>query len=154
MSEWVVLQVLLHHRQFRRYDRQQREKIWDEDEAQPAARDVRVGLLGLGVLGRDAARKLQRDRLRRRRLEPHAEDDRRASDAFTAPTGSTRCSRAPTFSSALLPLTPETRGLLNAALFAKLPRDGRIGGPALINARARRFAGRGRHRRRAGERAC
>ena len=34
----------------------------------------------------------------------------------------------------LLPLTPETRGLLNASLFAKLARDGRLGGPFLINA--------------------
>ncbi len=59
MSEWVVLQTLLHFRQFRLYDRQQRERIWAEDERQPAAHEVRVGLLGLGELGRDAARKLQ-----------------------------------------------------------------------------------------------
>ena len=59
MSEWVVMQVLLHHRQFRRYDRQQAQKIWAEDEAQPVAAEVRVGILGLGELGLDAARKLR-----------------------------------------------------------------------------------------------
>ena len=132
MSEWVVLQVLLHHRQFRRYDRQQRERIWDEDEAQPAASDVRVGMLGLGVLGLDAARKLAAlgfdvagwsrtpkavDGL----ATYHGED---GLDALLARTD---------ILVSLLPLTPETRGILNAALFAKLPRDGRIG-PVLINA--------------------
>jgi glyoxylate/hydroxypyruvate reductase A len=34
----------------------------------------------------------------------------------------------------LLPLTPDTRGILNGDLFQKLARDGRLGGPVLINA--------------------
>ena len=34
----------------------------------------------------------------------------------------------------LLPLTPETRGLLAMPLFRKLARDGALGGPVLINA--------------------
>ena len=34
----------------------------------------------------------------------------------------------------LLPLTDETEGMLNRSLFAKLARDGRLGGPVLINA--------------------
>jgi glyoxylate/hydroxypyruvate reductase A len=136
MSEWVVLQALLHHRQFRRYDLQQRQRVWDEDEAQPAARDVRVGILGLGVLGLDAARKLQALGFDvagwSRTAKPveglatfHGAD---GLDALLARTD---------VLVSLLPLTPETCGLLNASLFAKLPRDGRIG-PVLVN------AGRGR----------
>jgi glyoxylate/hydroxypyruvate reductase A len=35
---------------------------------------------------------------------------------------------------ALLPLTPDTRGILDTRLFAKLARDGRLGGPILLNA--------------------
>jgi glyoxylate/hydroxypyruvate reductase A len=35
---------------------------------------------------------------------------------------------------ALMPLTPETEGTLNRSLFEKLARDGRLGGPILINA--------------------
>ena len=35
---------------------------------------------------------------------------------------------------ALLPLTPETPGVLSMPLFAKLARDGGLGGPVLINA--------------------
>jgi glyoxylate/hydroxypyruvate reductase A len=34
----------------------------------------------------------------------------------------------------LLPLTPDTRGILSRRLFAKLARDGRLGGPIIINA--------------------
>ena len=59
MSEWVVLHALAHLRQLRRYERQQRERIWADDETQPKAGDVRVGVLGLGVLGADAAMKLK-----------------------------------------------------------------------------------------------
>jgi glyoxylate/hydroxypyruvate reductase A len=33
----------------------------------------------------------------------------------------------------LLPLTPKTRGILNRSLFARLARDGRLGGPILLN---------------------
>jgi glyoxylate/hydroxypyruvate reductase A len=133
MSEWVVLHALLHHRQFRRYDRQQAAKLWSDDPLQPAARDVRIGVLGLGVLGLDAARKLQ-------------------SVGFDV-AGWSRSARTidgfPTFHSAagleallartdilvcLLPLTDETRGLLNRDLIGKLAKDGRLGGPVLINA--------------------
>ncbi len=34
----------------------------------------------------------------------------------------------------LLPLTPETRGMLNASLFSRLKQGGPLGGPVLINA--------------------
>jgi glyoxylate/hydroxypyruvate reductase A len=34
----------------------------------------------------------------------------------------------------LLPLTDETRGILDRSVFAALARDGRLGGPVLINA--------------------
>ena len=133
MSEWVALQMLLHHRQFRRYDLQQRQKIWAEDEDQPAASDVRVGLLGVGELGRDAAAKLKSlgfDVAGWSRT-PKAVDglatfhDEAGLDALLARTD---------ILVSLLPLTAQTRGLLNAGLIGKLARDGRLGGPYLVNA--------------------
>ena len=132
-SEWVVLHVLMHHRQQRMYDWQQAEKIWDEDREQPAAKDVRVGMMGLGELGADAARKLATlgfDVAGWARSRHRLEGIRCFSgigelDAFLARTDILIC---------MLPLTDDTRGLLNAALFAKLPKDGRLGGPFLINA--------------------
>ena len=133
MSEWVVMQVLLHHRQFRLYDDQQRARVWAEDEAQPAAREVRLGLLGLGELGLDAARKLIGlgfDVAGWSRT-PKAVDglatfhDEAGLDALLARTD---------ILVSLLPLTAQTRGLLNAGLIGKLARDGRLGGPYLVNA--------------------
>src|SRR4051794_10564226 len=59
MSEYVVMHCLMHLRDQRRYDEQQRRKVWKDDRSPPAARDVRVGMMGFGVLGEDAARKLK-----------------------------------------------------------------------------------------------
>ena len=132
MSEWVLLHVLMHHRQQRMYDWQQGERIWEDDRFQPAASAVRVGVMGLGVLGGDAARKLKmtgfdvagwsRQQKTIEGIECFAGDGR---DAFLARTDILVC---------LLPLTAETRGILDAGLLARLARDGRLGGPILLNA--------------------
>lgn len=132
MTEWVVLQVLMHHRKQRAYDRFQAERRWRQLD-QPAAKDVRVGIMGLGVLGADAARAL-------------------AGLGFQVSGWSRTAKRLPgiaTFAGAgelpaflartdilvvLLPLTEDTRGLLDGALIDGLARDGRLGGPVLINA--------------------
>ena len=134
MSEWVVMHALIHLRQLRRYERQQRELVWADDDDQPKAAEVAVGVLGLGVLGRDAAREAQGARLRRRRLERDAESRRRRSPAFTGADGLDALLARTDILVALLPLTDATRGMLNASLFAKLKRGGRLGGPVLINA--------------------
>ena len=54
MSEYIVLHVLLHQRQQRRIDANQKNGVWDSF-VQHAAKDMTVGIMGLGVLGRDAA---------------------------------------------------------------------------------------------------
>ncbi len=59
MSEYVVLHCLMYLRQQHRYMRQQQAKLWEDDRNQPAARSVRVGIMGLGELGLDAAAKLK-----------------------------------------------------------------------------------------------
>src|SRR5262249_54708664 len=59
MTEYVVRPVLMHHRRQGLYDAQQRARVWREHE-QPAASDVSVGIMGLGVLGLSAARMLQK----------------------------------------------------------------------------------------------
>src|SRR5690606_3687027 len=58
MTEYVVLHVLLHHRRFKLYDASQRARRW-RDEGDPAASDVRVGIMGLGVLGQAAVAALR-----------------------------------------------------------------------------------------------
>lgn len=133
MSEYVVLHCLMHLRQQRRYDAQARLKLWDDDRAQPAARQVRVGIMGLGQLGRDAAAKLAvmgfqvAGWSRSERVVPGLVTFAGAIGltAFLARTDILVC---------LLPLTAQTRGILNLDLFQGLARDGRLGGPVLINA--------------------
>jgi glyoxylate/hydroxypyruvate reductase len=133
MSEYIVWQVLDHHRMGRKYRQQQGEKIWLEDRSQPAARDITVGMLGLGVLGKDAAQKL-------------------IALGFTV-TGWSRSpqeigrvrswhgpSQLPEFLAGvdilvcLLPLTPATADILSMSLFQHMTKRGPLGAPVLINA--------------------
>lgn len=133
MSEYVVLHCLSILRQQRRYERQQREKLWEDDRNQPAARSVRVGVMGLGELGLDAVQKLKvmgfdvagwsRSPKSIEGLATYAGED--GMSDFLSRTD---------ILVSLLPLTPETRGLINADLLGRLAQDGRLGGPFLINA--------------------
>jgi glyoxylate/hydroxypyruvate reductase A len=132
MSEYVVMHCLMHLRDQQRYDAQQREKIWADDRSPPSARDVRVGMMGFGILGEDAARKLKVmgfDVAGWSRSPREVEGFRMFSgedglDAFLARTD---------ILVSLVPLTEETKGILNRDLFRKLARDGRLGAPVLIN---------------------
>jgi glyoxylate/hydroxypyruvate reductase A len=133
MSEYVVLHCLMHLRQQRRYDEQQRRKLWLEERHPPSAREVRVGVMGLGVLGGDAAQKLavmgfdvagwSRSPKKLGAIPTFAGDSGLAT--FLARTDILVC---------LLPLTADTRGILNRTLFGQLARDGALGGPIVINA--------------------
>ncbi len=132
MSEWVVLQVLMHHRLQRVYDAQQRDKIW-RDIPQPAAGRVGVGIMGMGVLGRDAAERLNglgfdvAGWSRTEKAIPgvacfHGEAGLRP---FLARTD---------ILVVLLPLTPDTEGLIDFDLLSGLRTGNHMGGAVLINA--------------------
>jgi glyoxylate/hydroxypyruvate reductase A len=132
VTEYAVLHTLRYHRRQPLYDAQQRERVW-RVHPQPAASEVNVGVMGLGVIGSEAARVLARVRFkvagwsaRAKQMEGvqtfHGAD---GLDAFLARTEILIC---------LLPLTADTRGILNRDLFAKLKRDGAAGGAFLINA--------------------
>ncbi|MDQ0467456.1 2-hydroxyacid dehydrogenase [Labrys wisconsinensis] len=132
MSEWVVLHALMHLRRQRLYDTLQRERRWEDVRPAPGARELRVGVMGLGVLGQDAARKLAVIGFdvagwsrTPRTVEGIATFSGDGLDAFLARTD---------LLVALMPLTPETHGILDAALLRKLARDGVFGAPVLMNA--------------------
>jgi len=97
MSEWVVMHALVHLRQLRRYERQQREHVWADDRAQPKASDIEVGVLGLGVLGSDAALKLKTIGFRVSGWSATPKSIP-ASRAFRARAASRPCSHGPTSS--------------------------------------------------------
>lgn len=131
MSEWVVLQCLSHLRQVPAYAVQQRSRIWKELH-QPEAKDLTVGVMGLGVLGQDSARKLKIMGFNvigwsrtKKAIEGIETYDASQLDAFLARTD---------MLVGLLPLTDETRGIFNASLFSKLRQNGALGAPVFINA--------------------
>jgi glyoxylate/hydroxypyruvate reductase len=132
MSEYVALHVLMHHRRQRLYDTQQRERIWREHD-QPAASAVKVGIMGLGVLGRDAALVL-------RRLGFAVAGWSRSPknipgiEIFHGDEQLEPFLRRSEILVCLLPLTAATQGLLRLDLLRKLKRDGAMGRACLINA--------------------
>jgi glyoxylate/hydroxypyruvate reductase A len=128
----VVLHVLLHHRRQRDYDQLQRAHDWREFP-QPAADEVRVGVMGMGVLGRDAAEKL-RDLGFRVAGWSQTPKAIAGIESFSGAGGLEAFLGRTDILVCLLPLTPQTRGLIDAALIAKLARDGAGPGPYLINA--------------------
>lgn len=133
MSEYVVLHCLSQLRQLPRYMAQQRAGIWEDDRNQPAAREVRVGVMGLGELGLDAVAKLRviGFDVAGWSRSPKAID---GVSTYSGEAGMAEFLARTDILVCLVPLTPETRGMLNRALFAGLARDGRLGGPVLINA--------------------
>jgi glyoxylate/hydroxypyruvate reductase A len=132
MTEYVVLHVLMHHRRQRRYDAQQRAYRWYEHEQPPAAA-VAVGVMGLGVLGEDAARVLQRLGFQVAGWSRTAKQID-GIETFHGADGLVRFLERTEILVCLLPATPETQGILCLDLFRRLKRDGALGGAYLINA--------------------
>ena len=133
MSEFVVWQVLDHHRMGPKYRRQQRDRIWLEDRSQPAAKDIAVGVMGLGVLGGDAARKLKAlgFNVTGWSRSPHALE---GIETFHGADGLPQFLAGLDMLVCLLPLTPDTAGIINAQLIGQMTKRGPLGAPTLINA--------------------
>lgn len=120
MSEWVLLAVLRHHRMADGYDQSQRDHVW-RSLGMPETARTTVGILGLGILGADAAKKLGAIGFRvagwsRGSKTIAGVESFHGSDglaAFLAATDILVC---------LLPLTAETEGIIDAGLLAALPK--------------------------------
>ena len=128
MAQYAVLHTLMHHRQQRVFDGLQRARQWRQGIPQRKTADTRVGILGLGEIGQLAGERLRDPGFRVAgwsRAKKHVEGiESFAGDGelkpFLARTDILTC---------LLPLTPRTRGILNADAFAAMPV-----GAGIINA--------------------
>ena len=132
MSEYVVLSVLRLHRQDLDYLAQQRAQIWEERDQKNAC-ERPIGILGFGTLGQEAGRKL------RALGFPVAGWSRNAKEiagfkTYAGAEGLAAIAAESEILVCLLPLTAATEGIMNADLFARMPR-----GAGLVN------AGRGGH---------
>ena len=127
MSEYVVLQVLRLHRRDLDYRNQQGAGVWRELDQQNAGQR-RVGILGLGELGQDAAKKLKAlgfDVAGWSRSQKSIPGVR----SYTGAAGLAPLLGRSEIIVCLLPLTAETEGILNKRTLALLPK-----GAALVNA--------------------
>jgi glyoxylate/hydroxypyruvate reductase len=126
MAAYVSWAVVQHQRQMGAYLRQAQTQTWQALPVLPPREHV-VGIAGLGALGQACARSLLALGYRVRGWRRHAEgglpegvalfhgDAQRA--AFLAECQTLVC---------LLPLTADTRGVLNARLFEQLPRGAHL----------------------------
>jgi len=118
MEHYVLWQVLNHHRRFWELDFAQREARWI-DQTYPAPWERKVGVMGLGTLGEAVARRLKSFGFDTRGWSRSA----KTIDGVTVFSGTDRIDAfldGLEILVCLLPLTPETRGVLNADVFRHL----------------------------------
>ena len=128
MAEFCLMAVLMLQKNMPRVGVQHRQRQWIEFNPPHVAADITVGILGLGTLGSAVARQLRAVGYGVRGWS----QTRKHVDGVTSFCGD---AELPQFLCGcqvligLLPDTAATRGILNAALFAQLPR-----GAQLVNA--------------------
>ena len=132
MVEYVVWRVLDHHRQGFLYRAQQARRIWHEPPQRPAD-DISVGIMGLGQLGRAAASALLALGFR---VNGWTRRESTMTDVatFHGEKGLVPFLHATDILVVLLPLTPDTHGIVNYDLLRELRRRNGLGGSVLINA--------------------
>ena len=132
MVEFVAMEVLRHHRQEAAYRRQQSRREWKLLH-QPLASSRRVGILGLGHLGRACADALRDLGFRVSGWSSSARSIE-GIETYAGEQGLFPLVERSEILVCLLPLTAETEDIVDATLLGALPR-----GATLVN------AGRGRH---------
>jgi glyoxylate/hydroxypyruvate reductase len=124
MVEYVTMAVLALHRDLVHFIAQQRQQTWREIQSTQAAKR-RVGVMGLGLLGQAVLERLKAfgfplagwNRSPRTIKDVSCYAGGPALSDFLVRTDILVC---------LLPLTSETRGILNRSLFAALPRGAQL----------------------------
>jgi glyoxylate/hydroxypyruvate reductase A len=136
MAEFCVLTALRYHRNIDVHERNSRTKKWEYIIPRPAEQRT-VGMLGLGALGGAGAKLLKTIGFKVCGWS-RAPKKIEGVECFSGPDGLYRMAAKTSIVICLLPLTPETQGILNKKLFDAMPQ-----GSFLVN------LGRGGHLREA-----
>lgn len=124
MTEYAVLHALSFHRQAAAYEAQQRDRRWHE-LPQKMTNERRVGVMGIGEIGGSVARALVALGFD---VAGWARGERRDA-GFPVFAGRERLYEflgRSDIAVCVLPLTPATTDILNAAAFAAMPRGGYV----------------------------
>ena len=123
MFEYVQTAVLYFFRQFDAYCDDQTRKMWQPLPA-PSKRDLMIGIMGLGKLGKHLAEQFANDGFQvvgwarsQKTIHNVTCYDQKSLPEFLAKTNMLVC---------MLPLTEDTENILNADLFAQLPEGAHV----------------------------
>ena len=121
MAEAVLAWTLYLHRDMPKYQSQQRNKQWEQHELIDI-NERRIGILGLGALGKASAKKLSENGFNvsgwSRTLS-----DLQGISCYHGKEGLSHILKETDILICLLPLTDETKGLLNKEILKKLPES-------------------------------
>ena len=121
VTQYVVLYLLRHHRLLPTYERQQAQTVWQPIEPLDSRR-VHVGVLGLGQIGRHTAQTLGMLDFRVVGWSRTAKDIPGVACFHGAESLSTVLEQSD-YVVCALPLTPETRNIINAQTIAAMKHD-------------------------------
>ncbi|MET0969054.1 MAG: glyoxylate/hydroxypyruvate reductase A [Tardiphaga sp.] len=124
MSGFVIWQVIHHQRQFNVYLQNQRDRVWKRLGGGRRPRDVPVGILGFGAIGARVASDLAMLGFPVKVWSRSAKPTSAGVAGFHGSVGLDAMLAETEVLVNLLPLTVETRGILNADLLSKMPRGG------------------------------
>jgi len=128
MAEYILMNVLMHHRQMPQLLNQQRGTVWQRVFSKPAA-NIRVGILGYGALGKASVAALKPLGYR---INAWSNSPKKPENGIIHFMGQDQLSAFLAETDiliGLLPETPATMGLIDAEKLAALPH-----GASIINA--------------------
>ena len=122
MAQFVTMHVLISHRGQRFFDAMQRQGKWQQRMLTKPSRDTRIGILGLGDIGATIATNLlgfDFQLLGWSRSPKSVSGVKSFAGKEELPQFLAECD----YCVCVLPLTDDTRGIMNADFFAMLPKD-------------------------------